>query len=244
MIKIIIHITKFIIAAITAVLFSSCNFNINTIEGSGNVITEKRTVNQDFTNISVSNAIDLVIEQAEKPEIIVEADDNIQREITTDIEHGTLIIKCKFSSFSNATMKKVTVKLPVINEIKASSAATVSNNGILLGENIAIKSSSASNINLHLESEVITIAANSAGYVNAEGKALEINVKSSSGSTIEANKLMANEVDAKASSGSSISIHPIVKLKAKASSGASINYVSTPKTLEKYESSGGSISQG
>jgi hypothetical protein len=41
MIKIIIHITKFLIATITALLFASCNFNVNTIEGSGNVTKEK-----------------------------------------------------------------------------------------------------------------------------------------------------------------------------------------------------------
>ena len=79
MVKIITLIAKFIIVTLTALLFASCNLstNFNSITGSGNVTTEKRIVTGDFKSIEVGNAIDLVIEQADKVEIIVEADDNV-----------------------------------------------------------------------------------------------------------------------------------------------------------------------
>ncbi|MFB9108125.1 head GIN domain-containing protein [Flavobacterium gyeonganense] len=243
MIKIIIHITKFIIATITALLFASCNFNINSIEGSGNVTTEKRIVQGDFKNVSVSNAIDLVIEQSDSTEIIVEADDNIQKEITTKVENGTLIISCKFSSFNNVT-KKVTVKMPVIDKIEASSASSVQSKNVLQGENIHLDASSASTIDVNIESDNISFESGSGSTINVQGKALKIKTSASSGSSINAEKLLANEVEAEASSGASISVHPILRLKADASSGASINYDSSPKTIEKSENSGGSISQG
>jgi hypothetical protein len=243
MIKIIIHITKFIIATITALLFASCNFNMNSIEGSGNVTTEKRIVQGDFKNVSVSNAIDLVIEQSDSTEITVEADDNIQKEINTKVENGTLIISCKFSSFNNVT-KKVTVKMPVIDKIEASSASSVHNKNVIQGENINLEASSASTIDVNIESDNITCDSGSGSTINIQGKALKIKTSASSGSSINAEKLLANEVEAEASSGASVSVHPIVKLKAEASSGASINYDSSPKNIEKTENSGGSISQG
>ena len=78
MLKIITLITKFILVALTALLFASCNhsINLNSIEGSGNITTEKRTVEGNFKSIEVNNSIDLVIEQSDKMEIVVEADDN------------------------------------------------------------------------------------------------------------------------------------------------------------------------
>ena len=85
---------------------------MKSIEGSGNVTTEKRNVQGDFKSIEVSNAIDLVIEQSDKTEIIVEADDNLQKEITTNVENGNLLFACKYNSFNNITSKKVTVKMP------------------------------------------------------------------------------------------------------------------------------------
>ena len=243
MIKIIIHITKFIIATITALLFASCNLNMNTVEGSGNVTTEKRIVQGDFKSIDVSNAIELVIEQADVTEIVVEADDNLQNEIVTKVEHGTLVIKCKFNSFRNVTMKRVTVKMPVIENLDASSAASIQSKNVLQGENIDLETSSAATMDLNIESDNISCKASSGSSITVQGKALQIKTKASSGSSIDAGKLLANEVEAAASSGATLEVHPILRLKAGASSGANINYVSIPKTIEKTSSSGGSVNQ-
>jgi len=243
MIKIIIHITKFIILTITALLFASCNFNMNTIEGSGNVTTEKRTVNGEFKNISVSNAIDLVIEQSDKTEITVEADDNLQKEIVTRVENGTLIIECKYSSFRNITTKTVTVKLPAIHKIEASSASTVETDKVFLGEDITLEVSSAASMDMNIESDRISVDAGSGGSVNLEGKALSLSTSVSSGGSIDAEALMANDVNADASSGGTVSVRPILSLKAEASSGGNINYSGSPKTVEKSATSGGSVSK-
>ncbi|WP_264534935.1 head GIN domain-containing protein [Flavobacterium sp. N1736] len=244
MIKIIIHITKFIIATITALLFTSCNFNMNTIEGSGNVTTEKRIVQGDFKSISVSNAIDLVIEQSDATEIIVEADDNLQKEIVTTVENGTLVIKCKFSSFRNVTMKKVTVKVPSLEKIEASSASTVESKNVFQGENIDLESSSAATMDVNVEYDNVSATSSSGSSISVKGKALKIQTSASSGANVEAGNLLANEVDANASSGGSVNVHPIVSLKAEASSGGHVNYDTTPKSIDKKSSSGGSISQG
>jgi len=243
MIKIIIHITKFLVATVAALLFASCNFNVNAIEGSGHVTTEKRIVQGDFKNISVSSAIDVVIEQSDKTEITVEADDNLQNEIVTKVENGTLIIKCKFSSFRNITMKKVTVKLPAVDKIKASSASSVQTKGVFEGEDITLETNSAASMNVNIESDKISAEAGSAGSINIEGKALNFNSSASSGGSIDADKLMANDVEAKVSSGATISVNSIVTLKAKASSGGNINYSGSPKIVEKEASSGGNISK-
>ena len=243
MIKIIFHITKFVIATLTALLFASCNFNMNAIEGSGNVTTEKRTVQGDFTNIKVSNAIDVVIEQADSKEITVEADDNLQKEIVTKVENGTLIIECKYSSFRNITSKKVTVKMPVVDKIEASSASSVHTKNTIEGENITLETSSAASMQVNIESDKISVDSSSGSSVNIEGKSLSVSTSVSSGGSIDADKLMANDIQAEASSGGTISVRPIVSLKAKASSGGNINYSGTPKTIEKSESSGGNVSK-
>ncbi|MDN3672125.1 head GIN domain-containing protein [Flavobacterium branchiarum] len=245
MIKIIICVTKFIVVAITALLFASCNFSnsLKSIEGSGNVSTEKRNIEGTFENVSVSNAIDLVIEQSDKTEVTVEADDNLINKITTKIEGNTLVIKCSYNSFRNIKSKKVIVKMPVINNIKASSASTVKSINILRGEDISLDASSAAEINVNVESDAVTCETSSASNIAIEGKALTLNVSASSGSDIDAKRMLANEIDAQASSGASIAVHPIVSLKAKASSGGDIIYNSIPKSIEKKSSSGGSIEQ-
>jgi len=242
MIKIITLITQFIIVTIVALLFGSCN-NLNSIKGSGKVIKENRTVVGEFKSVQVNNAIDLVIEQSNKTEIIVEADDNLQKEITTKVENGVLVISCKYSNFINIESKKVTVKMPVIEGLEASSASTINSNNTLKGDNISISSSSAASINVATEFESIQSEASSGSNQSIRGKAIKLETSASSGGIIDATKLLANEVVAYVSSGGSIQVHPIVSLKAEASSGGNINFDSTPKTIQKEEHSGGSIHQ-
>ena len=243
MVKFITLLTKIILVALCSVLFASCNniSKMNSISGSGNVTTETRTVTEPFKNIKVSNAIDLVIEQADVTEIIVEADDNLQSIITTKVENGVLIIKSNSSSFRNATSKKVTVKMPIIEDLDASSASTISGKNMIKGENISLNTSSAANINLKIESDNIYCDSSSGSEIIISGKALKLDTSSSSGSSIHAEDLLVNEVIADASSGSSINVHPIVSLNAEASSGASISYNIEPKTIQKRSNSGGSV---
>jgi hypothetical protein len=245
MLKIITLITKFILVALTALLFASCNhsINLNSIEGSGNITTEKRTVEGNFKSIEVNNSIDLVIEQSDKMEIVVEADDNLQKHITTKVENGTLVISFDKNSFSNAGSKKVTVKMPVIDELEATSSATITSKNTLKGENIRLNTSSAASIDINIESDIITCDSSSGSSITINGKALKMETTASSGSEINATKLLANEITADVSSGASINVHPIVTLLAEASSGGEISYDIQPKTIQKKTSSGGTISQ-
>ncbi|WP_281226490.1 head GIN domain-containing protein [Flavobacterium aquiphilum] len=245
MIKVITIIMNFIVVTLVALLFGSCNQigNINSITGSGHVTTEKREVSGDFKSVSVSSAIDLVVEQSDKTEIIVEADDNLQKEIITKVENGVLVITCKKGNFINVSSKKVTVKMPVIEGLEASSASTINSATTLKGTNLSLASSSAASIHATVEYETVELDGSSASNQNIKGKALQIEATTSSASVIDATDLLANEVVASSSSGGSITVHPIVKLKAEASSGGNVAYNGSPKTVQKEESSGGSIHQ-
>lgn len=244
MLKIITLITQFIIVALTALLFGSCNqLGNNSITGSGHVTTEKRNVEGDFKSVEVSNAIDLVIEQANTTEITVEADDNLQKEITTTVENGVLVIACKVNNFNNIKSKKVTVKMPVIEALEASSASSINSNSVLKGNSLSLVSSSAATIHANVEYEAIQLNTSSASNQSIKGKTLRLETSASSGSVIDTGELLANEVTANSSSAGSILVHPIVSLNAEASSGGNIRYNTTPKSIQKEENSGGSVYQ-
>ena len=243
MLKIITIITKFILVALTALLFASCNhsINLNKIKGSGNVTTENRRVEGTFKSIEVSNAIDLVVEQADNIAISVEADDNLQQHITTKVEDGVLIMGCDYNSFFNIESKKVTVKMPIIEELAASSAATINSANTLKSENITFRTSSAASINVKVKADNIRCKSSSGSSQILEGMALNLEAQASSGSTIDVGSLLVNDVKAKSSSGSSLIVHPIVSLHATATSGSNITYNIQPKTMRKLVSSGGSV---
>ena len=245
MLKLITLITKFIVAALMALLVSSCGHSINLgngIKGSGNITTETRTVNQDFKKIEASNGIKVIVEQSDNKSITVEADDNLQQHIVTKIENGVLKIESD-ENYNATETPLVKVKMPVTNGLSTSSGSEITSSGTLISENMDVKSSSGSQININVEADAIKIESTSGSSIEVGGKALKVETSSSSGSTIDAKNLMANEVFSQTSSGSSTDVYPIVKLDAKASSGSNISYHKIPKTVSKEESSGGSVSQ-
>lgn len=245
MLKIITVITKFILFALSALLFASCNqsMNLKSIAGSGNVTTETRNVEGDFKSVAVSNAIDLVIEQSDVSEIVVEADDNLQKHILTKVENGTLVISCDKNSFINIESMKVTVKMPVIEQLEANSSASITSTNSIKTENITLNTSSAGTINLNVEADDITCDSSSGSSIIIDGMAMKMKANASSGSKIDAKNVLTNEVNAEASSGGTISTHPIVSLDAEASSGGAITYNKVPKAIRKESNSGGAISR-
>ena len=246
MIKLITLITKFIIAAIMALLFSSCRHSINigdSIKGNGNITTETRAVSQeDFKSIEVSHGISVIVQQSDNKSITVEADDNLQQHIITRIENGVLRIESD-QSYNATETPVVNVKMATISGLDSSSGSEITSSGTLITENINVKSSSGSEINITVEADAIQLESSSGSSIEASGKALKLKTSTSSGSTIDAKNLKTNEIISQAASGSSTSVYPILKLEAKASSGSIISYHKSPKSLIKTENSGGSISE-
>jgi len=243
MIRFIIYFMKLILALLFAIFFSACTFNNGkTITGSGNVKTENRNLS-GFTGISVQRALEVEVEQSDKFEVVVEADDNILSHITTEVRDGILVIETDINNFDNVNKKKIRVKMPNVASLESSSAAFIKSKNTLISENLTLDASSASKIEILVESENLTCDSSSGSTIEIQGKAIKLNADSSSGSTINADNLLVNDVIATSASGSSTNVHPILSLAAEASSGSSIHYFSVPKKIAKSTSSGGDISQ-
>ncbi|GAA4775501.1 MULTISPECIES: head GIN domain-containing protein [Flavobacterium] len=243
MIKLMIHLTKIIIATCIALLFGSCSlaFDGKSITGSGNVVSKERKV-ENFTKIELKRGLDCEVKQSDSFKVVVVADDNLQEGIKTKVENGTLIIDSEYGNYNNVKSKTIQVFMPVIDVLETTSGSSLKTIGTIKGNNIHLKSSSGSSLDAEVESENLTLESTSGSTLTASGKAIELNTLSSSGSAIDATNLLANNINSQSSSGSNTEVSPILLLKAQASSGSSIEYVKTPKTISKQESSGGSVS--
>lgn len=230
----------------TLLLLTSCQHTFSFgdgIKGSGNIIEQTRTIDEDFKYIEVSTGVDVYVEQSDTKSVVVETDDNLQDIIITRVENGVLYIHSD-QGYSTEEAPKITVKMPVVSGLTVSSGSSLESLNNLITENIVVKSSSGSEIDIEVEADMITIETSSGSSAEVSGKALKLETSSSSGSTLDASKLLANDVHSQATSGSSTSVNPILSLDGKASSGASVEYKNVPKTINKEASSGGSVSKG
>ena len=233
-----------LIVLLLTLSITSCNGNLNLIDGidgSGNVVTEKRNIETPFTKIQASTGVEVILEQGSPSEVEVEVDDNLMKYIVTRVENGTLIVKID-GNINTMESAIVRVKTKTIEGLESSSGASIKTINKLSGTSVALKTSSGSTIQADLEYEKVSCESTSGSEIKVSGKALALDTKSSSGSEINAKELASNEITAQSTSGSSTTVNPIVLLNAKASSGSSIDYVKEPKKVVKEETSGGSVS--
>lgn len=244
MIRVIVHVAKAIVAAITALLFSSCGFadNFKTVDGNNNVTTQTRTVAGEYNAIAVSRGLEVIIEASNEKSIIIEADENLHSHIQTIVENGVLEITSDVN-IGKAASKKVIVKLPEIGAIEASSAATVKSTVPIKGKSLELSTNSGAFIEVPVEVDNLTCESSSGSTLKVSGQAQNLEAEASSGGTVDAAAVAAGSVKSDASSGGTSIVNPIDELSADASSGGKIYYVNTPSQLTKETSSGGEVHQ-
>jgi hypothetical protein len=223
-----------------AIIFlgASC---INSIKGSGNIITENRTVN-NFAGVKVSNSIDVDVQQGSVASIVVEADDNIIRFVQTNVENGKLKISLEGNhSFRNSSIK-VHVVSPALTDFEASSSADITSNGqITSADKIEVDASSSASINLKVDAPAVNVSASSSADITIAGRTKEVTSKASSSADVDLYGLMAETASAEASSSGTVNIFASIKLNATANSSGDINYTGGAKDVNKAVSSSGSV---
>lgn len=231
---------------ILLLLTTSCGKVINTLNGglsgNGNVVSTTRTVSENFDTIEAKTGITVVIEQSNNVSIKAKTDENLQEHLKTEVSNGVLSIY--FDENINTTKERtVYVSAPTLRKISSSSGAYVESVSTIKSENLDLKSSSGSEINLSVNSKNLSCDSSSGSKITANGKSENLRSDSSSGSSIVLNELEVANAVCKSSSGSSTKVSPIESLDADASSGSSIKYYSTPKQIKIDESSGASVSK-
>ena len=126
LIYIFIPIAVMMITGLFIGLFYIDLFKLDNYVGSGNVTTEERGVG-NFNKISVSDGINLFIEQGNSEILTIEAEDNLIPRIDTRVIFGELMIGFKGFSFvidSNEPIN-VYVKVKDLRDIELSDGASL-----------------------------------------------------------------------------------------------------------------------
>lgn len=227
-------------------LMLSCGKVMNTfndgLTGNGNVVSTTRTISEDFDAIEAKTGITVIIEQSNTVSVKAKTDEDLQEHLKTEVSNGVLSIYFD-ENINTAEERTVYVSVPKVRKISSSSGASVESISTIKSENLDLKSSSGSEINLSVNSKNLFCDSSSGSKITAIGKSENLRSESSSGSSIVLNDLEVENAVCKSSSGSSTKVNPLESLDADASSGSSIKYYSTPKQIKIDESSGASVSK-
>ncbi|OMP32799.1 MULTISPECIES: head GIN domain-containing protein [Mangrovimonas] len=235
-------LSKIIIAALLGALASSCNldFKISGIKGNGNVTTEQRQVTGEYTEIKISRGLDVYLTQSDTPSISVEADENLQDVIVTEVDGDVLKIYAN-QNISSSASKKVMVNFDKVSRIKATSGSDVHGTNTIEGDHFVLETSSGSDMELDIQAKSIDCSSSSGSELDLSGSTTDFIASASSGSDIDAENLSTESSHVKASSGAGIKVNTSKELIATATSGGDVTYYGNPEKIEKSDNVSGSI---
>lgn len=240
----------------------NCTLQRNRLVGSGNLVT-KQIAKPAFDEIKASRSVKVILTTAPSDVIDIKADDNVMPYVVITCKEGTLKVTIDnvINSLSDITVE---VTVPVgrtIDELSASSAASiVSSDTLDVGEIELAASSSGKIVLAGLKASDVEANASSAGRITAKIAAREVDMETSSAGRIEAD-VTADNVEASASSSGIIELTGTAQItsyeassagriaasklcartnKSQASSGARIKARATD-TFQLAASSGGQI---
>jgi hypothetical protein len=226
-----------VFSVLISLLFTSCFYGI---KGNGKVVKSERQV-ENFESIDVSAGLELVLIQDSVIKVVVEADENLQEIIKTEVSHGKLKIYPE-TGIRHASSKKVFVTFKTIGSLHASSGSKVKSKMELKMNSIDISVSSGADIDLAISASKMRVDCNSGANVDLSGSAENLDVDGSSGANIKISDLKSINCNAGASSGANVRVTVTEKLSAKASSGGQIKVSGDPKERDVQKSSGGDVS--
>lgn len=236
-------LARIIISSIISLLMLSCNFSMNIgngINGNGNVVDTDRTISNDFSTIKVSQGLDLYITQSTDVTLNVEADENLQDLIMTEVENNVLRIYTT-ENIRRSTSKKIHLSITDISAIKATSGSDVYSTNTIDVDELELNTTSGAEIKLSVKTQSLDCRSTSGSEINLSGTTEMLIAAATSGSDINALELKAKNSNVKATSGADISVNTSNELIARATSGGDIKYFGNPEKIDKSDSSAGSV---
>jgi len=225
-------------------MVTACVINIDpldSITGDGKVVKQTREV-IEFTGIKVGSGIDVSLTQGEPQLVEVEADENLQEWIKTEVRGDVLhIFTDKTIRF--AKTKKVSITCKTLNKIDVSSAGDVASMNRFKTGNLRIDLSSAGDLKFEVDADEIDISLSSAGNADLKGTTGKLRADLSSAGDLNAFELEAKVGDVSVSSAGNARVYITEEASFRSSSAGNIHYRGEPRIKNISTSSAGSVNK-
>ena len=168
---------------IVLILFSSNLFA--QIRGNGNVIQSQRNVSE-FSGIVVRSGIDLSVKQGDKYSLEIEADENLQQYIISEVKDHVLYVYVeKNRNIWNSKAMTALVTVKDVNSIKVSGGGDVESEGTIKTDALKIGISGGGDLEFDLEAEKASCSVSGGGDVELKGRIKNFKTEISGGGDLE-----------------------------------------------------------
>jgi hypothetical protein len=239
------HAPKFITLCMTGIiLIAGCTslpkFN-QKVYGSGNVVKETRVL-QDFTEVVLSEEGDLFIEIGNQNELVIEAEDNLQKYLIPETGDNVLDIKKLPENITLNATKPIRYYLTV-KELKSLTGKNSGNVSIteVDTDSFSVRITGSGSVHIgKLKTQRLAIELTSSGNLTVDsGEAGEQYVRLSSSGEYNGKNVACKTAYVELTSSGDATLNVLEDLTADLSSSGNVYYLGNPKVVYNDSSSTG-----
>lgn len=237
----------YFVLPIVALVLMACgtiNLGFNTVRGSGNVVSEERSVS-GFDKVVVQGSGDLYIEQGAEEGLTIEAEDNLMQYLTSEVRDNTLVL-----SYKEGTNVSPTKGIRYNLKVKNLSDVSVAGSG-----NIYMDTFEADSLTLSIsgsgDAKIADLTANSlrlqssgSGKFDVSGSATQVDVNFSGSGKFQGGNLETDNTSITIGGSGEATVWANVSLKVQISGSGDISYYGEPEINQSISGSGSVNSLG
>jgi hypothetical protein len=192
-------------------------------KGSGVAATQTRSL-PPFTGVDLAGDNNVVVRVGARQSVVVHADTNLLRRVTTRVRSGRLVIGTTPGNLSAKSPMFVTVSVPTIDRVALQGDGNIAVTGI--------------------KSRSLTVALPGSGNIHATGTAARLDVTISGEGTALLRQLVSRDASAALSGDGTIMLTATHALTARISGSGTILYGGNPAHVTERVTGSGTISPG
>ncbi|NJW52618.1 head GIN domain-containing protein [Salinimicrobium oceani] len=215
------------------------------VDGNGNMVTKTRNV-PNYEAVALTGSMDVVLIKGREGNIKVEAEENLQEHIVTEVSGGRLKISVEKGYSLNPSRNhdiRITVPFTDIEEVSLTGSGDISSTDMVKAEKFAISITGSGNVKLPLEARNASASITGSGDIDLSGSTVDFDCKVTGSGDISAFDFRAQHVSAMVTGSGDIQVYASESLKASTPGSGDIEYRGNPKKEDFRTMGSGSISK-
>ena len=227
---------RILIPFLSAIIFCSCQ----SISGSGNIVTETRSLHQ-FNGVRTSGSIDVEVMNDPTQLVKIEADDNIMQYVITKVQDGMLDVQLKPNFNYREINAKVYVSAASLTKLAVAGSGSITSKDTLVNaDEIEFKVSGSGDIIAVADAPAIKASIGGSGTINLHGRTKDFNCSITGSGDFKCSNLLSEKTTASITGSGTAHVFVSVHLLAKVTGSGDIYYAGHP-AVEIHKTGSGTI---
>jgi hypothetical protein len=221
---------------------AGCHWGIGTVNGNGNIVTEKRSV-AGFSEVSVAGPFEVVITPGDGYGVSVETDENLMQYVNFDKDGRRLKVKVRRGvNIRSRHGIKVQISMPEVHALSFAGSGKIRVNGVLESDRkIEFDVAGSGDIEAAVHCPRVEADIAGSGSIQLQGETRDASVDIAGSGDFKAGELRSETVVVNIAGSGNAQVFASTKLKVSIAGSGDVLYKGNPGNVEKSIAGSGRI---